>query len=267
MSNTVESPLPPMMIETIKNLHSIGQTLELISTVTKVDLAVVRQVLAQVDDPQHVRAMLTQAQQKSLKYRCAYSARLMLCPVQAGDKKLYEKHVLETLLKEGQMTSEGSSFTELEFFREEIRHFSKETLELIEVCLVRKVDAEATLDLVSDCLSVLSAETDISFFLKVIEKLENSQLPKLLDLLHSKAPADLMQSLLSRLAEIEGFQPTVLTISKLLLGRISLDFDVFLTVLIKAEASSEMLALALQVADLCTPSQFGQLREELFKKD
>jgi hypothetical protein len=76
-----------------------------------------------------------------------------------------------------------------------------------------------------------------------------------------------MQSLLSRLAEIEGFQPTVLAISKLLLGRISLDFDVSLTVISKAEASSEMLALALEVADLCTPTQFAQLREELFKKN
>jgi hypothetical protein len=255
------------MIEIIKKLHSAGGSLEYISAITGVEPEVIRQVLAQVDDPQHIRAMLTQAQQKSLKYRCACSARLMLCPVQAGNKKLYERHVLETLLKEGQMTSEGGLLTELHYLKEEVRHFSKETLELIEVCLVRKVDPEATLDLVSDCLSVLSPEIDISFFLKVIEKLENSQLPKLLDLLHSKAPVDLMQSLLSRLAEIEGFQPTVLAISKLLLGRISLDFDVFLTVIRKAEASSEMLDLALEVADLCTPSQLGQLRDELFKKN
>jgi hypothetical protein len=41
-------------------------------------------------------------------------------------------------------------------------------------------------------LEVRLAETDIFFFLKVIEKLG-----KLLDLLHSKALADLMQSLLS----------------------------------------------------------------------
>jgi hypothetical protein len=266
MSNTLDSTLPGI-IEIIKKLHSTGVSLEYISAITGVQPEEVKQVLAQVDDPQHIRAMLTQAQQKSLKYRCACSARLMLCPVQAGDKKLYEKHVLETLLKEGQMTSEGGFLTELHYLKEEIRHFSKETLELIEVCLVRKVDPGATLDLVSDCLSVLSPEIDISFYLKVIEKLENSQLPKLLDLLHSKAPADLMQSLLSRLAEIEGFQPTVLAISKLLLDRISLDFDVFLNVIRKAEASSEMLALALEVADLCTSTQFGQLREELFRKN
>jgi hypothetical protein len=266
MSNFLDSTLPAI-IEIIKKLHSGGVSLEYISAVTGVKPEVVRQVLAQVDDPQHIRAMLTQAQQKSLKYRCTYSARLMLCPVQAGDKKLYEKHVLETLLKEGQMTSEGGLLAEFHYLKEEIGHFSKETLELIEVCLVHKVDPEATLDLVSDCLSVLSPEIDISYFLKVFEKLENSQLPKLLDLLHSKAPADLMQSLLSRLAEIKGFQPTVLAISKLLLGRISLDFDVFLTVIRKAEASSEMLALAVEVADLCTPIQFGQLREELFRKN
>jgi hypothetical protein len=266
MSNTLDSILPGM-VEFIKKMHSGGGSLEYISAVTGVEPQVIRQVLAQEEDPQYIRAMLTQAQQKSLKYRCTCSARLMLCPVQAGNKKLYDKQVLETLLKEGQMTNEGGLLTELHYFKEEIGHFSKETLELIEVCLVRKIDPEATLDLVSDCLSVLSPETEISFFLKVIEKLESSQLPKLLDLLYSKAPADLMQSLLSRLAEIEGFQPTVLALSKLLLGRISLDFDVFLTVISKAEASSEMLALALEVGDLCTPTQFGQLREELFRKN
>jgi hypothetical protein len=76
-----------------------------------------------------------------------------------------------------------------------------------------------------------------------------------------------MQSLLSRLAEIEGLQLTVLVISKLLLRRASLDFEVFLTVISKATASSEVLALALEMADLCTPIQFGQLREELWRKN
>jgi hypothetical protein len=62
-------------------------------------------------------------------------------------------------------------------------------------------------------------------------------------------------------------QLTVLAISKLLLRRVSLDFEVFLTVISKATASSEVLALALEVADLCTPTQFGRLREELFRKN
>jgi uncharacterized ParB-like nuclease family protein len=61
------------MIEIIKKIHSTGVSLEYISEVTGVQLEVIRQALAQVDDPQHIRAMLTQAQQKSLKYRCACS--------------------------------------------------------------------------------------------------------------------------------------------------------------------------------------------------
>jgi hypothetical protein len=267
MSNTVHSALPQMMVETIMKLHRAGQTQEFISAITGADLAAIRQVLAQLNDPQLMQAMLAQAQQKSLKYRCTYSARLMRSPVQAGNKKLYEQQVLEALLKDGQMTNEGSSLIALEFLREEIRHFSKETLELIEVCLVRKVEPEATLSLVSDCLSVLSPETDIFFFLRVFEKVESSQLPHLLELLHNKSSAELMQSLLSRLVEIEGSQLTVLAISKLPLRRVSLDFEVFLTVISKASASSEVLALALEVADLCTPTQFGRLREELCRKN
>jgi hypothetical protein len=185
MSDTSDSDLPQMMAETIKKMHRAGQTQEFISAMTGVDLAVVRQVLVRLDEPQLMQAMLRQAQQKSLRYRCAYSARLMRSPVQASNKKLYEQQVLEALLKDGQMKSEGSSLIALEFFREEIGHFSKETLELIEVCLVRKVDPETTMSLVSDCLSVLNPESDLGFFLRVFEKVENSQLPQLLELLHS----------------------------------------------------------------------------------
>jgi hypothetical protein len=126
MSNTDESPLPPMMIETIKNLHSNGQTLEFISTVT--NLAVVRQVLAHMDDPKHMQTTLAQVQHKSLEYRCSHSARLMRSPVQATNAKLYEKEVLEALLQ-----AKVDPLAVNHFVKEKIRHFSKETLELIEV--------------------------------------------------------------------------------------------------------------------------------------
>jgi hypothetical protein len=42
---------------------------------------------------------------------------------------------------------------------------------------------------------------------------------------------------------------------------------VFLTVIRKAEALREMLTLVLEVADLCTPTQCRQLREELCMKN
>jgi hypothetical protein len=207
MSNTIESPLPPMMIEMIKNLHSNGQTLEV---VTKVNLAVVRQVLAHMDDPKHMQATLAQVQHKSLEYRCSHSARLMRSPVQATNAKLYEKEVLEDLLQ-----AKVDPLAVNHFVKEKIRHFSKETLELIEVCIVRM--PEATLGLVSGCLSVLSAESDLPSFIKVFERLESSQLPQLLGLLQSKSSAELMQRLYCRLAEIEQLQPTVLGMSRLLL--------------------------------------------------
>jgi hypothetical protein len=269
MTNTVESPLPPMMIEMIKNLHSSGQTLEFISTVTRVDLAVVRQVLAQMDDPQHMQAMLVQAQQKSLRYRCSHSARLMRSPVQASNKKLYEKEVLDALLKSGQneLISEGSPLAVNHFVKEEIEHFSKETLELIEVCIVRM--PEATLGLVSDCLSVLSAESDLPSFIKVFERLESSLLPQLLGLLQSKSSAELMQSLYCRLAEIEHLQPEILAMSRLLLsGSFNEEaFGVFVGVVRRTPASSEVLSVALEVAESCSWTQLGLLKEELWNKN
>jgi hypothetical protein len=269
MSNTLESPLPPMMIEMIKNLHSNGQTLEFISTVTRVDLAVVRQVLAHMADPQHMQAILAQAQHKSLEFRCSHSDRLIRSPVQASNTKLYEKELLEALLKSGQndLVAEGSPLTVNHFVKEKIRHFSKETLELIEVCIVRM--PEATLGLVSDCLSVLSAESDLPSFIKVFERLESSQLPQLLGLLQSKSSAEMMQSLYCRLAEIEQLQPTVLAMSRLLLrGNINEEaFGVFVGVVRRALASSELLSVALEVAKLCSWTQLGLLKEELWRKN
>jgi hypothetical protein len=89
MSYTLDSPPPLVLVETIK--HSAGQTKEFIRAVTGVDIADVRQVLAQEDDPQNMQTMLRQAQQKSLKYRCSHTAKLMRSPVQAANKKLYEQ--------------------------------------------------------------------------------------------------------------------------------------------------------------------------------
>jgi hypothetical protein len=268
MSNTVES-LPPMMIEMIKNLHSNGQTLEFISTVTKVDLAVVGQVLAHMDDPQLMHAILAQAQHKSLEFRCSHSDRLIRSPVQASNKKLYEKEVLEALLQSGQkeLISEGSPLTVNHFVKEKIRHFSKETLELIEVCIVRM--PEASLGLVSDCLSVLSAESDLLSFIKVLERLESMQLPQLLGLLQSKSSAEFMQSLYFRLEQIEQLQPTVLAMARLLLrGSFNEEaFGVFVRVVRRVEASNEMLSVALEVAKSCSWTQLGLLKEELWCKN
>jgi hypothetical protein len=262
------SQVPESTREIIQKLHRIGQTQEVISAVTGVNIEIVRQVLLQLDDPQLMQAMVAQAQQKSLKYRCSHSARLMRSPVQASNTKLYEKEVLEALLKSGQneLISEGSPPAELMFLKEEIRHFSKETLELIEVCIVRQ--PEATVGLVSDCLSVLSAESDLPSFLKVFEKLESSQLPQLLRLLQSKCSAELMQSLYCRLAEIEQLQPTVLAMSKLLLRGNSFDevFGAFVGLVRRAAASSEVLDAALEVAESCSLTQLGLLREELCNK-
>jgi hypothetical protein len=87
------NPLPETVIELIKTLHSAGQPHESISQETEVSLELVRKVLDQIDDPQRMQEILMQAQeqQKSLRYRCSHSDRLMRSPVEASNKKLYEK--------------------------------------------------------------------------------------------------------------------------------------------------------------------------------
>jgi hypothetical protein len=77
-----------------------------------------------------------------------------------------------------------------------------------------------------------------------------------------------MQSLYCRLAEIEQLQPTVLAMSRLLLRGSSFDeaFGVFVGVVRRAAASSEVLDVALKVTESCSLTQLGLLREELSSK-
>jgi hypothetical protein len=116
---------------------------------------------------------------------------------------------------------------------------------------------------------VLSAESDLPSFIKVFERLESSQLPQLLGLLQSKSSAELMQRLYCRLAEIEQLQPTVLGMSRLLLrGSFNEEaFGVFVGVVRRAAASSEVLSVALEVAESCSWNQLGPLKKELWSKN
>jgi hypothetical protein len=116
---------------------------------------------------------------------------------------------------------------------------------------------------------VLSAESDLPSFIKVFERLESSQLPQLLGLLQSKSSAELMQSLYSRLAQIEQLQPTVLGMARLLLrGSFNEEaFGVFVGVVRRAAASSEVLSVALEVAKKCSWNQLRLLKEELWSKN
>jgi hypothetical protein len=81
------SQVPESKVEVMKKLRALGMTLELISTATEVDLAVVRQVLTHMAEPQHIQAILAQAQHKSLEFRCSHSARLMRSLVQASNNE------------------------------------------------------------------------------------------------------------------------------------------------------------------------------------
>jgi hypothetical protein len=115
---------------------------------------------------------------------------------------------------------------------------------------------------------VLSAESDLPSFIKVFETLENTQLPKLLGLLQSKSSAELMQSLYCRLARNEELQPTVLAMSRLLRGSFNEEaFGVFVGVVRRAAASSEVLSVALEVAESCSWNQLRPLMEALWSKN
>jgi hypothetical protein len=87
-TNTLDSSVAQIQAEFIKKLHSAGGSLEYISAMTGVHSEGVLEVLGRADNPQLIKAMLTQAQVRSVKYRCSHSARLMRSPVQGSRAKM-----------------------------------------------------------------------------------------------------------------------------------------------------------------------------------
>jgi hypothetical protein len=80
----VHSTVAQMQAEFIKKLHWWQSGVH-----QQQDSEVVLEVLDRADDPQLIKAILTQA--RSLKYRCSHSARLMRSPMRAPERKWWHR--------------------------------------------------------------------------------------------------------------------------------------------------------------------------------
>jgi hypothetical protein len=82
-------------LEALLKLAHSGSSPDAISFVLKIDIETVQQIVAK--DPMNRARVIQQIKEKSRKYRCTQSNRLMVSPVMARDGNFYEQSILDLL--------------------------------------------------------------------------------------------------------------------------------------------------------------------------
>jgi SMC interacting uncharacterized protein involved in chromosome segregation len=83
-----ENQVPQHIQEVLQRLIEVGSSAETISNATRIDIEQVRRLLA--NDSRQLERLVETIKNKSRRYRCAQSNRLMVTPVLAVDGNLYE---------------------------------------------------------------------------------------------------------------------------------------------------------------------------------
>jgi hypothetical protein len=244
-----------------------------------VDLWRVKQILSdEFSNPFNFRDLLDLIRQKSAKYRCSASNLLMKHPVVGSDGRHYERTHLEAWVNSGTsyrncQMPEGKVMIAVPSLEDEIAHFSRSTLDLLDSALRQPL--ESALSLAAECLSVLSPHADLSYYLKVLEGVDSEGLLLLLRKLSDLAGRSLLSPLYASLVELRGFELVALAFARyLLLGEptleLDLEFDSHLDSFIKlldSTALDPVIAFAFEVSDLCNSVQLGRIRDSLKVKD
>jgi hypothetical protein len=148
--------LPQHLLEAFHKLSHAGASSQANSSVLELKLEVDEQHL-----PKHSsqRAKLAESiREKSKKYRCVLSNRLMTSPVMAPDGNYYEQSCLEA---HPSMSSEGVMLDSK--LKSKIAEFSRESLKGLAGHLSEKGLPEDFFELTAECLSVISSETKTWF--------------------------------------------------------------------------------------------------------
>jgi hypothetical protein len=192
-STAGEEEVPQDTLERVLKLAHTGVSSEDISFAIKVDIERVQQIIA--NDPMHRARVVQSIKEKSAKYRCTLSKRLMVCPVMDSDGNFYEQSILVA-----DPSHSINQFMPSRKLRAKIADFSKESLRVLEGYLRQRHPQEDILELTAECLSVLSSDAGMETILRVLGTVEGETVKKLLGKLRGLVPEEMLLSLMSQLA-------------------------------------------------------------------
>jgi hypothetical protein len=252
--------------EVILKLHTTGNSTEEISALLGVSHEAVMQVLSDYfNDPRQFREVIETLQQRSREFRCSRSGRLMRTPVLASDGKHYEQSALELGDSWSDMSDKPVIIPNPDL-QGKVKLFCKSAIDLIDNCLKQRVVPESALQLAAECLSVLSPDSDLQSYLKVLTLVGADQLDALIKALQQMSSPDSLRQLLCQLIEFSAFHPSAVVLAKHLL-LISQDFETdfrgLLSLVRRVDLTEEVLDLCTETASVCSAVQLRELREAL----
>jgi hypothetical protein len=256
-SNATPEELPQHVLEALYKLVQAGASHAVITLALGLKPEVVRQVLA--NDPSQVAKSI---REKSRKYRCGLSNRLMTSPVMAPDGNYYEQSCLKA---HPSFSSERVLLNPKK--KAKISEFCRESLNELTVHLKQKEPPEDLLEQTAECLSVLSVETELQTFLSVLGAGEEETMAKLSDKLrHLVGEEELITLMHCSTAELPTLALCLTKLSMLepLSERAFEEaFRCFTELLRQAVLSDGAIDLAEQVSERLNSTQLNQMNQAL----
>jgi hypothetical protein len=180
-------------LEAILKLAHSGSSSEAICSSLGLKPQTVEHII--INDPKHRAKLIQSIKEKSRKYRCAQSKRLMISPVMARDGNFYEQSILEA-----DPSLSICQFIPSPKLKAEIEDFCKESLKELERYLQQKHPQEDILELIAECLSVLCSVAGLDSALRILRLVEGETVRKLTGKMWSLVPEEMLFALMNQTA-------------------------------------------------------------------
>jgi hypothetical protein len=245
-------------IEAVLKLAQTGSSPEAISFFFGLDAQMIHHFIA--NDPLHRARMVQSIKERSRKYRCAQSNRLMISPVIAPDDNFYEQCIFEA---HPSLSSERALPNPR--LKEEIAEFSKESLKVLEGYLRQKDPQEDILELTAECLSVLSPDDTRENALKTLGAVGGNTVRELIRKLRGLVPDEMLLSLMNQ----RELPSHALTLAALIILEPRSErafeeaFRCFTELLSHVNLGAEAIDLAEEVSEGLSSTQLSQMNAAL----
>jgi hypothetical protein len=248
------------ILETILKLANSGSSPESICFFLGLKAQTVQQIIA--DDPMNRARLVQSIKEKSRKYRCTQSNRLMISPVMARDGNFYEQSILEA---DPSLSIDQSIPSPKQ--KAKIGDFCKESLKVLEGYLRQKSPQEDILELIAECLSVLCPEAGLEPALRVLGLVEGETVRKLTGKMWSLVPEQMLFGLINQTAK--ELPSHALYLSALIILKTPNErafeeaFRCFTDLLSQAALGPEAIDLTEEVSERLNSSQLRQMNAAL----
>lgn len=217
VTQTVPNTITQASVDIIRKLLAVRLSPTHISNSLNLDLELIQKIQTEeLLDPEHLRRYINQSMEDSMKFRCPFSHRLMIQPVCAKDGMEYDSTALRLAIEEGRCRTfnhiaDANPNPSLRL-KNEIRSFSLSTLSFFKVNIEHSIAPVDLCELVAECLSVLSLDTDQLTYIQVIIALRPEPFVTVMETLRTLVSSSDLLPVLRCCAERDRYNTSVTTL-------------------------------------------------------